>query len=240
MSAHIMRAAGTAAAAGALTALAAAGTGAAGAASTAPQPGPPRAVTAYVLNSDSVTPIRTDTGTAGKPIKIAVPGPPEILGAMAITPDGKTVYVANHGFDTAPADTVIPISTATSKVGKAITVGESPDAIAITPDGKTAYVVNQSGTVTPIRTATNTALKAIAPSGRAAESMISIRSSCVCPRTAFSLSNCCRVETTAIRQPASATRRRRPTAREEVYRPLDHTQEIGDWESVVTFLPPAA
>ncbi|MGO9278058.1 MAG: YncE family protein, partial [Streptosporangiaceae bacterium] len=119
-------------------------------------------MTAYVLNSDSVTPIRTDTGTAGKPIKIAVPGPPEILGAMAITPDGKTVYVANHGFDTAPADTVIPISTATSKVGKAITVGESPDAIAITPDGKTAYVVNQSGTVTPIRTATNTALKAIA------------------------------------------------------------------------------
>jgi len=34
-----------------------------------------------------------------------------------------------------------------------------PEAIAITPDGKTAYVVNtDSGTVTPIRTATNTAL----------------------------------------------------------------------------------
>ncbi len=33
-----------------------------------------------------------------------------------------------------------------------------PSAIAITPDGKVAYVVNQgSGTVTPIRTATNTA-----------------------------------------------------------------------------------
>ena len=34
-----------------------------------------------------------------------------------------------------------------------------PAAIAITPDGKTAYVANfGSGTVTPIRTATNTAL----------------------------------------------------------------------------------
>jgi YVTN family beta-propeller protein len=34
--------------------------------------------------------------------------------------------------------------------------------IAITPDGKTAYVTNYaSGTVTPIRTATNTALRAV-------------------------------------------------------------------------------
>src|SRR5215469_16626181 len=41
-------------------------------------------------------------------------------------------------------------------------IGSNPWAIAITPDGKTAYVVNNgSGTVTPIRTATNTALKAI-------------------------------------------------------------------------------
>jgi len=40
--------------------------------------------------------------------------------------------------------------------------GHSPCAIAITPDGKTAYVANSgSGTVTPIRTATNTALKPI-------------------------------------------------------------------------------
>ena len=37
-----------------------------------------------------------------------------------------------------------------------------PTAIAITPDGKTAYVANlDSGTVTPIRTATNTALPPI-------------------------------------------------------------------------------
>ena len=37
---------------------------------------------------------------------------------------------------------------------------------AITPDGKTAYVTNAgSGTVTPIRTATSTALKPIKATG---------------------------------------------------------------------------
>src|SRR5262249_60403940 len=52
-------------------------------------------------------------------------------------------------------------------------------AIAITPDGRTAYVVASSGAVTPIRTATNKALKpirvgtnasgiAITPNGRTA------------------------------------------------------------------------
>ena len=53
----------------------------------------------------------------------------------------------------------------------------------------------------------STSLKAIAPSGGAAESMITIRSNCVCARTAFSLSNCWRVETTAMRQPASLHQR---------------------------------
>jgi YVTN family beta-propeller protein len=45
---------------------------------------------------------------------------------------------------------------------KPITVGRQPGPIVITPDGKTAYVANAaSGTVTPIRIATNTALKPI-------------------------------------------------------------------------------
>ncbi|MGO9189749.1 MAG: YncE family protein, partial [Streptosporangiaceae bacterium] len=39
-----------------------------------------------------------------------------------------------------------------------IPVGHNPRAIAVTPDGKTAYVSNgDDGTVTPIRTASNTA-----------------------------------------------------------------------------------
>jgi YVTN family beta-propeller protein len=40
-------------------------------------------------------------------------------------------------------------------------VGREPADIAITPNGKTAYVVNGYHRVTPIRTATNTAGKAI-------------------------------------------------------------------------------
>src|SRR5450755_279493 len=52
-------------------------------------------------------------------------------------------------------------ATATHTAGRAIWVGKSPGAIAITPDGKTAYEVSGTGTVTPIRTATDKALKAI-------------------------------------------------------------------------------
>ena len=41
-------------------------------------------------------------------------------------------------------------------------MGQDPWAFAIAPDGQTIYVTNyQSGTVTPIRTATNTALAPI-------------------------------------------------------------------------------
>jgi hyaluronoglucosaminidase len=59
-------------------------------------------------------------------------------------------------------DTVTPVSTATSRPGKAITVGQGIDAIAITPNGRTAYVASfNAGTVTPIRIAANTAGKPI-------------------------------------------------------------------------------
>jgi YVTN family beta-propeller protein len=52
------------------------------------------------------------------------------------------------------------------------TRGSRPGAIAITPDGRTAYVTNSgSGTVTPIRTATNTALPSI-KTGRSAVTIV--------------------------------------------------------------------
>jgi hypothetical protein len=52
---------------------------------------------------------------------------------------------------------------------KPITVGSQPGPIVITPDGKTAYVANaNSGTVTPIRMATNRALKPIKSAARRA------------------------------------------------------------------------
>ena len=60
-----------------------------------------------------------------------------------------------------PAELTTRVTTA-SKTGKAIRVGKTPVYIAITPNGKTAYVANwESATVTPIRTATNKAIKAI-------------------------------------------------------------------------------
>jgi hypothetical protein len=61
--------------------------------------------------------------------------------------------------------------------------------------------------------------------GGAAESMITIRSKLVWPRTAFSLSNCWRVETTAMRQPASAPAR--PPARRSAWDRWAHHRADG-------------
>ena len=63
-------------------------------------------------------------------------------------------------------DTVTVISTVSNMAIKTINVGRGAGAIAITPNGRTAYGLGgMSGTVTPIRTATSTALKAIQQSG---------------------------------------------------------------------------
>ena len=77
-----------------------------------------------------------------------------------------TAYVAGQ------SGTVTPILTATNTALAPIRIGKGPDAeqnscaIAFLPDGKTAYVLTNTlaggpGTVTPIRTATNTALAPI-------------------------------------------------------------------------------
>jgi len=74
-----------------------------------------------------IVPVSTATGAASK--VIVVRGFP---GLMAITPDGKTLYVLRAGGSPArlPQD-VIPVSTATNKVGPAIDTGLQPAAIAI-------------------------------------------------------------------------------------------------------------
>ena len=116
-------------------------------------------VTVYVANAGSgtVTPIRAATGKAGKAMNVGL-GP----GVIAITPDGKTAYVANTGFGMGNGDAVTPFETATDRVGAPIEGLSGPIGIVITPDGKTAYVADSgSGTVTPIRVASNTAGKVI-------------------------------------------------------------------------------
>jgi YVTN family beta-propeller protein len=115
----------------------------------------PNGRTAYVTNSDSgtVTPIDTATNQAGPPIRVG-PGPLSIV----ITPNGKTAYVARD-------KGVIPISLPANRPGRLIRAGLAsrwPDELTLTPNGRTLYAEDQvSETVTPIRTATNTALKPI-------------------------------------------------------------------------------
>jgi len=145
----------------------------------------PDGKTAYVLSSTvlgggsgTVTPIRTATNTALTPIRV-----PAGSFSMAITPDGRTIYVLDLGSSQAQEGMVIPIGTATNTALRSIPIGHawpSTMNIAITPDSRTAYVANAStGTITPIRTATDTALPrirladgagpiAITPDGRTA------------------------------------------------------------------------
>ena len=140
----------------------------------------PDGTTIYVTNyqSGTVTPIRTATNTALTPIRV-----PAGSFSMAITPDGRTIYVLDLGSSQAQEGMVIPIGTATNTALRSIPIGHawpSTMNIAITPDSRTAYVANAStGTITPIRTATDTALPrirladgagpiAITPDGRTA------------------------------------------------------------------------
>jgi YVTN family beta-propeller protein len=108
----------------------------------------PNGKTGYVLASpNEVFPVDTTTGKAGRPI-FTGSGQADSW-AMAILPDGRAIYVTNYG-----TGTVVPISTATRKAGKALHVGYEPTSIAITPNGKTVYVATVDG-VFPISTATN-------------------------------------------------------------------------------------
>ena len=105
-----------------------------------------------------MTPVSTITHKAGKLIafKYGVTN-------MAITPDGKTLYVFGFSWYT-PSNTVIPVSTATGKIGKPITWQPGAGwgaAVLMTPNGKTLYIASTLGTVTPISTATDKAGKPI-------------------------------------------------------------------------------
>jgi DNA-binding beta-propeller fold protein YncE len=113
-----------------------------------------RPSTTYVLSGEgNLYAIPNATKVRGK--KILLPGGREY---MAITPNGKTIYVSGD-----EPNAVIPVSTATGKVGKPIEFGRQvPMQILITPDGKTAYVTGLEGNeIYPIATATNTMEKPI-------------------------------------------------------------------------------
>jgi YVTN family beta-propeller protein len=129
----------------------------------------PDGKTVYVVNNEpdgTVTPINTATNTADTNIKVGV-----TPGAIVITPDGKTAYVLNLADGEPGKGSVTPINTATDTAGKPIAIQGAtfPDdfnLLVISPCGKTIYAVGDT-TLTPIDTATNTALPAIqvAPRG---------------------------------------------------------------------------
>jgi YVTN family beta-propeller protein len=132
----------------------------------------PNGKTLYVANevSPTVTPISTATNTAGQAIKVS-----SVKGysnnALAIAPDGKTLYVGGFLATSASSGYLIPVTTATGAVGKAITVASYPAAIGVTPNGATAYVVCQGdagvpGGVVPVDTAAATAGQTIDRGGQ--------------------------------------------------------------------------
>jgi YVTN family beta-propeller protein len=129
----------------------------------------PNGRTVYVGNdgSDTVTPISTATGKPARAVRVGVSP-----GVIGITPNGRTVYVGNGVVEQQPSSTplnaVVPISTATDSVGRALLVAAetkhagSADAFAFTRDSKTAYVaVAGTDEVDPIRVASGTLGRAI-------------------------------------------------------------------------------
>jgi DNA-binding beta-propeller fold protein YncE len=105
----------------------------------------------------AVTPIDTATNTAGPAITLGNAAPTNI----AVAPNGKTAYVAAE-------QDIFPINTTTNTARRLIRIPTRSWAMAFTPDGKTLYVLNPDGhgrykpdVVTPIRTATDRALRPI-------------------------------------------------------------------------------
>jgi DNA-binding beta-propeller fold protein YncE len=117
--------------------------------------------TTQAAATSAVTPVNVTSGRAGRPI--LVPSVTGFPGQIAITPNGKTAYVLD-GPDGAGA---VPIDLASWRALTPVPISDAPSPVfagcfAITPDGATFYVLEPDlGTVVPVRTATNTALKPI-------------------------------------------------------------------------------
>jgi YVTN family beta-propeller protein len=131
-----------------------------GSASMASPMGAGSAPVAWVVNEanspfmGSVTPIDSATNKIIK--KIPVPGNAI---AVALTPDGGTAWVALNASRPGGHGEVVPVSTSTYHVGKLVKVASIlPETMVITPNGRTLYVGDSnSGSVTPVHTATGTA-----------------------------------------------------------------------------------
>jgi YVTN family beta-propeller protein len=118
----------------------------------------PNGKTAYVAASKSnqVVPVSIATGKAGKAIAVTSPD------YLSLTPNGQTLWVQTSGGH------LVPISTATNKVGAPI-IGLStadPFGLAISPSGTTAFWTDDhADTVYPVNLATRKVAKPISVGG---------------------------------------------------------------------------
>jgi YVTN family beta-propeller protein len=116
--------------------------------------------TIYVPDFESglVSVVETSSNTVS-PVQVQAGSGPD---SVAFTPDGSFAYIANYN-----DNTVTVIATVTqSVVGPPIAVGTNPENIVITPDGTQAYVTNLDGTVSVIKTASNTVSTSISLGAR--------------------------------------------------------------------------
>src|SRR5262249_5788433 len=124
---------------------------------------PPTGNPTRAAGTPAVPPITPATNPARPAIRVAPHHGENFTAVMA--PDGRTVYVGGSFGPSFNKEFVVPISTATGAVGKAIVLRGHPYVMALTPDGKTLYVVCAGfpgpQEVVPVHTATNTAGKAI-------------------------------------------------------------------------------
>jgi uncharacterized repeat protein (TIGR01451 family) len=73
-----------------------------------------------------------------------------------IDANGSRLYVANHGSNSVPSNSVSVIDTATNTVIATVAVGLRPNSLALTPDGTQLYVTNGGdSTLSIIQTSTN-------------------------------------------------------------------------------------
>ena len=124
----------------------------------------PNGKTIYAVAFTAMTPINTATNTARPAIRVAPRHGQDFTAAIA--PDGRTLYVAGGLGPQFTRGFVVPVSTATGAVGRAIVFRGQPSVMALTPNGKALYVVCSGGAgspqlVIPINTTTNTAGPAI-------------------------------------------------------------------------------
>jgi DNA-binding beta-propeller fold protein YncE len=143
----------------------------------------------FVANAGSPSSVTVLNGGTDA-LETTIPVPNAIAVGVGVAPNGKEAYVIAVGSDEEGSPgRLIPISTVTNRVGKAISVGTDPQSITFNSNGRFAYVVDgfdaattptsAPGTITPvnlsegvagkpIRVGTNPASMAISPDGRVA------------------------------------------------------------------------